>query len=252
MDQVVLDAAVRAETGKKIGKALRRDGQIPAVVYGEGQAPISIATTAKDIARGLHTSAGGNVLITLKVKQPDGSAQPDRTVLISEIQYHPVTAQILHVDFHQISLTKRIQVSVPVMLVGDPIGVKQDGGRLEHLLWEIRVECLPTEIPKAIDVNIAAMKIGDSLLIKDLVVPAGVKVLNDPQVAVAACLQAVVEKTPEATAAEAAGPAEPEVIKQKKPEAEEGAAAEGKPEKAEKKDAAKPEKAEKSDKPAAK
>lgn len=232
MDPMRLDASARAETGKKISSALRREGTIPAVVYGEGQTSSAIALTAKDLARALHTAAGENVLITLTVKQADGTAQPDRTVLIKEIQHHPVTAQILHVDFHQVSLTKRIQVTVPLQFTGEAIGVKQDGGRLDHLLWEVRVECLPMEIPKRLDVDVAALKIGDSLLIKDLVVPAGIKLLHEPQVGVAACLQPVVEKAPEAVEG---APAEPEVITARKPEeGEEGKAAEGKPQKVEK------------------
>ena len=186
MDPMQLEASARAETGKKISSALRREGAIPAVVYGEGHTPAAIALTAKDLARALHTAAGENVLITLTVKQADGTAQPARTVLIKEIQHHPVTAQVLHVDFHQVSLTKRIQVTVPLQFTGEAIGVKQDGGRLDHLLWEVRVECLPTEIPKRLDVDVSALKIGDSLLIKDLVVPAGIKLLHEPQVGVAA------------------------------------------------------------------
>ncbi len=232
MDPMQLEASARPETGKKISSALRREGEIPAVVYGEGHASAAITLTAKDLARALHTAAGENVLITLTVKQADGTAQPARTVLIKEIQHHPVTAQVLHVDFHQISLTKRIQVTVPLQFTGEAIGVKQDGGRLDHLLWEVRVECLPTEIPKRLDVDVSALKIGDSLLIKDLVVPAGIKLLHEPQVGVAACLQPVVEKAPEV--AEGA-PAEPEVITAKKPEeGEEGKAADGKPQKVEK------------------
>ena len=237
MDPMRLEASVRPETGKKISKALRREGTIPGVVYGEGHTPTSLTLTAKDLARVLHTGAGGNVLITLTVKPVDaGAAQPDRTVLIKEIQTHPVTAQVLHVDFQQISLTKQIQVTVPLQFVGEAIGVKQDGGRLDHLLWEVRVECLPTQIPKRIDVDVAALKIGDSLQIKDLKVPAGIKLLHDPSVGIAACLQPVVEKALDA--AEGA-PVEPEVITAKKPD-EEGAAPAGdakaeKPEKAEKK-----------------
>lgn len=184
-------------------------------------------------------------MITLTLAPAGGGAAPSaRTVLIKEIQQHPISTKILHVDFHQVSLTKRIQVTVAVHLTGEPIGVRQDGGRLDHLLWEVRVDCLPTEIPKRLEADVSALKIGDSVLIQDLQVPAGVKILQDPQVAVAACLPPVVEQAPEAAAAEAAAAAEPEVIKQKKPEAEAGDAAAGaKPEKSEK--AEKPEKPEK-------
>ncbi|MBI4227790.1 MAG: 50S ribosomal protein L25 [Candidatus Omnitrophica bacterium] len=224
-----LEASVRPETGKKISRVLRRAGTIPGVVYGEGQTSTPIALTAKDLARVLRTAAGGNVLITLAVRAD--AAHPSRTVLIKEIQQHPVTAQVLHVDFQQVSLTKRIQVTVPLQFTGEAVGVTQDGGRLDHLLWEVKVECLPTEIPKRVDVDVSALKIGDSLLIKDLTVSAGVTLLHDPQVGVAACLPPVVEKAPEAVEG---APAEPEVITAKKPEAEEGAPAEAKAQKAEK------------------
>lgn len=220
MDHVVLEASVRTETGRRAGAALRRAGQIPAVVYGQGQPPLPIAMSGRDLARALRTAAGENVLITLTVRPPDGPAPPDRTVLIKEIQHHPLTPQVLHVDFHAVTLTKRIQVTVPLQFAGEAIGVKQDGGRLDHLLWEVRVECLPTEIPGRLTVEVSALAIGDSVAVKDLVVPAGVTVLHEPSVAVVACLPPVVEKGPEA-AAEPAAPAEPEVITQKKPEVEE-------------------------------
>ena len=241
MDQVILEASVRLETGKGSGRALRREGRIPAVVYGEGQTPTAIMAREQDLRQILRTAAGENALITLKLRQPDGLVQSDRTVLIKEIQHHPVTSRILHVDFHQISLTRRIQVAVPVQLAGEAIGVKQDGGRLDHLLWELKVECLPTEIPQRIEVDVSRLKIGDSILIHDIAVPQGIKVLHNPQVAVVACLPPVVEKAPEVAVAEAAA-AEPEVIKQKKPEAEEAKPAEeGKEGKSEKKESTTPE-----------
>jgi len=224
MDQVTLEASVRAETGTGIGRSLRREGRIPAVVYGEGQAPTALVTTERALTQALRTASGENVLITLKVTDPTGAVLPDRTVLIKEIQHHPVTSRILHVDFHQISLTRRIQVTVPLQFTGEAIGVKQAGGRLDHLLWEVRVECLPTQIPERLAVDVSALNIGDGLLIKDLVVPSGVKIVHEPHVAVVACLPPVVEEAPVAAAA-ATAPTEPEVIKQKKPEAEEGATA---------------------------
>jgi len=219
MDQVTLEASVRPETGTRVGRSLRREGRIPAVVYGEGQTPTAIVTGGRALAQALRTAAGENVLITLKVTDPTGAVQPDRTVLIKEIQHHPVTSRILHVDFHQISLTRRIQVTVPLQFTGEAIGVKQDGGRLDHLLWEVRVECLPTQIPERLAVDVSALNIGDGLLIKNLVVPSGVKIVHEPHVAVVACLPPMAEEAPVAVAA-ATAPAEPEVIKQKKPEAE--------------------------------
>ena len=224
---VVLEASVRVEVGKKISRQLRRSGEIPAIVYGEGKTPTVIATSEKDVSRLLHTSAGGNVLITLKLKDAAGKKHADKTVLIKEIQHHPITTKVLHIDFNEVSLTKRIVVKVPLHFTGEAIGVKQDGGRLDHLLWEVEVECLPTEIPKRIDVDVSHLKIGDSLSAGDLKVSQGVRLMHDAQMPVAACLPPIVEKAPEA-AAEAAA-TEPEVIKQKKPETEEAAAGAAKP-----------------------
>lgn len=216
MDPLVLEASVRPEIGTQAGKQLRREGRVPAVVYGEGRPATPITTTDEDLRRVLRASAGGTVLITLRVTQPGGQRQPDQTVLIKEIQHHPVTSKILHADFHQVSLAKPIRVTVPIQLTGEPLGVTQEGGRLDHLLWELKIECLPTEIPPRIEVDVAALRIGDGLLIKDLAVSPKIKVLHDPQVAVVAVLPPIVEQHP--GVAEPAAPVEPEVIKQKKPE----------------------------------
>lgn len=222
MEKVILKADVRKETGKRVAKDLRGKGMVPANVYKSGKAATSLTVSDRELERVLHTKAGENVLITLKVSGGESAAK-DRTVLIKEIQRHPVRDNILHVDFNEISLTEVLKVDVPLVAHGEPIGVKADGGLLEHVLRELSVECLPTAIPEKIEVEVSAMKIGEHIMVKDIKVPDGVKVLNDPE------LIALIVKAPkvEAAAAEAApGAEEPELIRKKKEEPpEEGEAA---------------------------
>lgn len=231
-EKVVLEASVRLISTKGALTTARAQGLVPAVVYKEGESAVSIQVAAKEISRVLHSKAGENALITLKF---DAESKPalkghaslsggESVVLIKELQHHPVTHQLLHVDFHQVSLTKRITVSVPVSVKGEAIGVKQFGGVLEHLRWEVEVSCLPTEIPAEIAVDITDLGLGKTLHVSDLKLPEGVTVTTDSHQPIVACI----EPKAEVVAAEAEAPAatEPEVLKQKKPE-EGAAAAEG-------------------------
>jgi len=161
----------------------------------------------------LHEQRLENAILTLKIKNAKKAQK--KACLIKEIQYHPVHGNILHVDFYEVSLTKAIKVNVPVVTKGEAQGVKQDGGSLEHILWEIEVECLPTNIPKQIEVDVTSLKIGDSLHVKDLTIPENVKVLNDPEATVVA-VSAPVKEEVAVEAVEGESPAEPEVIKEKK------------------------------------
>lgn len=223
MEQVYLDAQIRKETGTSPMKKLRATDVIPAVVYKKGETTLNIRVNRRDLLKILHTSAGENVIVNLKIQEPSqtkgASAKPkEKTVIIKEIQHHPFKGEILHIDFQQISLTEVIKVNVPVVAKGESVGVKQDGGVLEYILREIEVECLPTQIPEKIEVDVTALKIGDSLLVKDLPVISGVKILNDTNLTVISIAAPIkVEEIVAAPAAEAEV-MEPEVIKQKKPE----------------------------------
>ena len=253
-ERVLLDAAVRTAEGKGKVSELRRQGLIPAVVYKEGESAVSIQISDRDLARIRKTKAGGNALITLHfsegskplLKEHPALAGEENVVLIKELQHHPVSHQVLHVDFHQISLTQKIKVEVQLSFKGEAVGVKQQSGVLEHMRWEIEVECLPTEIPAEIAVDISGLELGKTLHVKDLQLPAGVRVVTDSEQPVVACVEPQREEA--AAPAEEGAPTEPEVIKQKKPEeGEEGAAP------AEGKEKAKPEtKAEAKPKPEAK
>ena len=228
---VTLDAALREEA--EVGKSnkVRQSGFVPAVVYGDKKKSLSLKIERSRLIKFMHAHHGGeNVVITLRVVA--GKSPQEKLVLISEIQKHPVNGHILHVDFHEISLTERIEVNVPIETKGESIGVKQDGGILEQVLWEVEVECLPTQIPEKFEVDISAMNIGDNAHIRDLRVPEGVEVKQDAEILV---LSVVPPRKEEAVPEEAvegeAEPTEPELIKKEKKAEEEAPEAEGAAEK---------------------
>jgi len=179
MEQIEIEAKPRQKTGKEAAKRLRNEGLIPVIVYNKGKRSIPLAVSGVDLISALHTSAGGNVIINLNIKK-DKKLQK-KTVIIKDIQHHPIKGDILHVDFEQISLTQNITVKVPIDIKGEAIGVKRDGGILEHILWEVEVECLPTKIPEKIEVRVDSLEIGDIVHVKDLKVEEGIKILNDPE-----------------------------------------------------------------------
>ena len=225
----------RTQQGKRPIRRMRAEGLVPAVVYGRDMKPLSISVNQRELVRLLHSKAGEHALVTLKLE--DGKSW-EKPALVHAVQHDPVDGHVLHVDFHAILLTERIKVKVPVMLQGEPAGVKQEGGVLEHFLRELEVECLPTEIPAGIEHDISALNIGDNVHVRDLTSPNNAKILTDPDGVIAAVQAPKVEKPEE----EVAAPTEPEVLREKKPE-EEGA---------EGAEAAKGDKAEKVEKPDAK
>lgn len=244
MEQVQLEAVMRKkdQLGKKFANRLRRDALIPAVVYKAGKETMAIALNARAFSKVLHTSKGGNVIIELKISDPEcsdfsgvasgsrrdakhiGNIRDDsakhltKTVIIKEIQYHPFKDAVLHVDFNQIALDEVIKVKVAITTKGKAVGVVRDAGILERIMWEVEVECLPTQIPEKLEIDVTDLEIGHSKAIKDLIVPGGIKLLADPeQIVVSAAAKKAVE---EVVAAPEAEIAEPEVIREKKPEEE--------------------------------
>ncbi len=225
---------LREELGKIKVKDLRGKGFVPAVVYKEGKESQAIKVANRQLLQLLHQHRLEGMVINLKIK--DDKESNGRPCLIKEIQYDPVLGDIIHVDFNEISLTKIIKINVPVTAKGDPVGVKQEGGSLEHVLWEIEIECLPMDIPKEIEVDVTQMKMGDSIHIKDITFSPKIKVLNDPSATVMQVVAPMKEEVVEAPA-EGEAPAEPEVIKEKKEVPAEGAQGpEGKEKKEEKKE----------------
>jgi large subunit ribosomal protein L25 len=213
MEEIRLNVEAREATGKSKLKIVRRQGFIPAVVYGEGKGSLAIQITSKQLLHLLHTHGLENVVVTLQVG--NDTKQKNRSCLIKDIQYDPVIGDITHVDFQEISLTKLIKVEVPVVAKGEPVGVKQEGGSLDHIMWKIEIECLPTEIPKEISVDVSNLKIGESVHIKDISFAPSIKVLHEPEAVVLSVSAPVKEEVP-VEGAEGEEQKEPEVIKEKK------------------------------------
>ncbi|MFH1046371.1 MAG: 50S ribosomal protein L25 [Candidatus Omnitrophota bacterium] len=223
MEEIKLKAQLREEIGKQAVRKLRNKGLVPAVVY-RGAKAEHLTISAKDFQHVIHTKAGENVIIHLDIEggKPEAKSKKAlRPTIIKEIQYHPVKGNILHVDLNEISLTEVITVKVPVVTKGEAKGVKE-GGVLEHVLWEVEVECLPTQIPENISVDVTELQIGDTIMLKGLRAPEGVKLLGDPDAAVLAVAAPYVEKPAEAPL-EGEEMKEPEVIMERKPKEEEAA-----------------------------
>jgi len=213
MEEIFLEVEVRKEKGKNKVKDLRQKGFIPAIIYGAKKEPLMIKVPQREFLRLVHTYHLESVVINLKID----ADKKKKTLpsLIKEIQYDPVKGDIIHIDFNEISLRKSIKINVPITTKGEPQGVKQEGGSLEHILWEVEVECLPTDIPKEIIVDVSALKIGDAIHIKDIIFPPKVKVLNDPE-AIVLSVSAPLKEELVTKPTEVEEKLEPEVIKEKK------------------------------------
>jgi len=246
MERQKLKVEIREEKGKEKVKKLRLTGDVPGVVYKKGATTMNVKVNQRELFKVLHTRAGENVLLDLEIT--DNGKSKKKTVIIKEIQHHPIKDQILHVDFNEILLTEAIKVNIPIIGKGEPEGVVKDGGTLEYVLREAEIECLPTQIPEGIEVHVETLKIGDSIYIKDLVVPSGIKILNDPELVVMSVEPPYEEKPAEEEGAEAI--TEPELIRKEKKEGEEEEApeAEAKEKPAKEKPAKEPKKEEKKEK----
>lgn len=234
MKTVELQGTFRNLTGRTGVKKVRAEKQIPAIVYGHKSKPLSIQVDYKTFEHVIHTGAGENVIINLKIK---GEKSMDENVIIKDIQHHPVSDAIRHIDFNIISMTEKIKVKVRLVTKGESLGVKA-GGVLDVVHHEIEVECLPTQIPEKLEADISKLEIGDSIHVKDLALPQGVVSQLDADEVVVAIHA---PKAEEVAAPAEEGAKEPEVIGKGKEEAVEGEAAAPAPE-------AKKEKAEKAEK----
>ena len=221
---LTINASAREGVGKGPTRRLRAQGMIPAAVYGEGGDAVAVAVSARDIANILRSDTGHNTIFKLTL--PNSSGEPDN-VIIKDYQVDPVKGRLLHADLLRLSMTTLTHVSVTVETIGEPPGVKSEGGILELQLREIEVECLPGDIPQALTVDVSNLQIGDHVTVADLVYDREkVKVLADEHQIVAGVLapRMIEEVAPAAAAPEgvaAAGAAEPEVIKKGKAEEEE-------------------------------
>jgi len=218
MERPVLTAEIREGVGKERAKKLRLKGLIPAIFYGPRAETIPLVIDSKELTKALQTEAGENVLIDLDIRK--GSKADRKVVMLKDIQIDPLQRVTLHTDFYEVTMDEMVTVEVPVHLVGKPEGTKV-GGILEQVRRAIQVQCLPGDIPKSIDVDVSALKIGDSIHVQDI--PAEkVKILSETNFTIATVVPPVVEeKVAEAVAPEAVEGAEVEEKEEKEEEEKE-------------------------------
>ncbi|HEC97456.1 MAG TPA: 50S ribosomal protein L25 [Nitrospirae bacterium] len=215
MERITLSAEHRTEAGKGIARSLRRQGYMPAVIYRAGKStPIKLKK--QDIVNFLNATMGEQVMVNLRFS--DGNS---RLALLKDYQVDPVKGELLHTDFYEVSLKERVRVTVSIVLTGEPVGVKKEGGILQQAHSEVEVECLPDVIPSHLEIDVSGLKVGHSLHVSDLFLQEGIKVFDSPEEVIATVIAPTMEV--EAVASEEAETAQPEVIKKgKKEEAEEG------------------------------
>jgi large subunit ribosomal protein L25 len=230
---IVVEVEERKGLGKNAAGRCRREGKVPGIVYGLGLDPFPVAVPRRRVEDVLKLESGRNTIFTLQLQGQDRS----RAVIIRDLQRDPVSEKIDHVDFVRVDLERKIRVKVPIRLIGIPEGVKSEGGILEFIVREIEVECLPTEIPEHLDVDVSGLHINQNLSVEDLTAAANVKILDEPKSIIVVVAPPTAEEVAPVEAAETAV-AEPELIKKGKEAAED---AEGKKPEGKKVEAKKPE-----------
>jgi large subunit ribosomal protein L25 len=220
--EAILEAEARESFGKNEARRTRRQGLVPAVVYGAtgdgpGREAMPIAVRPKALLRILHSESGANTLISLKL-----AGAGDTRVLVKEYQLDPVTHQILHADFYRVAMDRAIQVTIPVVIKGEPKGVKQQGGILEFVRREIEVECLPGDIPEHVEIDVSDLMLHQGVRVRDVATDPKWKPVSESDMLLVHVIMPKAEEAPapEVAAAPAAA-AEPEVIKKGKKEEEE-------------------------------
>jgi large subunit ribosomal protein L25 len=218
--EATLEAKSRDSFGKNEARRTRREGLVPGVLYGgDGKNATPISVEPRALLRILHSESGANTLISLKL--PGGS---DTRVLVKEYQLDPVTHQLLHADFYRVAMDRVIQVTIPVVVKGEPKGVKQQGGILEFIRREIEIECLPGDIPEHVEVDVSELMLHQGVRVRELPVSPKWKALSEPEMMIVHVIMPKAEEVPAApevaaaAAATPAAPAEPEVIKKGKKE----------------------------------
>lgn len=177
MEKILVKAEKRPEIGKGGSRSLRRLGMLPAVLYSAGvSTPIKV--NSKEMSRIMESGTGEHALINIKLSSDKG--KKDHWALIKDYQLDPVKNELLHIDFLEISLEKKIKITTPVIITKEPMGIKK-GGILQQHLREIEIECLPAEIPHGIELDASAIDIGHSVHVSDLAVKEGIKILSNPQ-----------------------------------------------------------------------
>jgi large subunit ribosomal protein L25 len=221
MKSVALKAYPRSQVQRAEVKKLRASGRVPATIYGHQAAPQNLEVSSKEFADLLHHSVSENLLVDLSV---ENDTRAKRLALVQEIQHHPLDGKVLHVDFHEVAENEKVTVQVPVETTGEAVGVKTGGGVLEHVLFKLKVRCLPKNLPEQITVDVTSLEIGKSIHLGDIKAAEGVEILGDKHITVVAgAAPRAEEEVVVVEAAPAAG--DVEMTKEKK---EEGAESEAK------------------------
>src|SRR3974390_2032738 len=184
MKSVPLTATARGLARRAGAKQLRTSAPIPAIIYGRQAKPQNLEISSKELEDLIHHSVSENLLVYLAVND---DARPKRLALVQEIQHHPLTGKVLHVDFHEIAENEKVTVSVPVETIGEAEGVKTEGGVLEHVLFKVRARGLAKDLPEMITVDVSHLKIGQAVHLGELKAPPGVELVGDKQIPVIAC-----------------------------------------------------------------
>jgi len=220
MKSVALKAYPRSQVQRAEVTKLRRSGRVPATIYGRQAKPQNLEVGFDEITDLLHHSASENLLVDLAV---ENDARSKRLALVQDVQHHPLSGKVLHVDLHEVAEDEKVTVHVPVETTGEAAGVKTGGGTLEHVLHKLKVRCLPKDLPEQILIDVTALEIGKAVHLGEIVAPAGVEILGEKSRAVVAVAAPRAEE--EVVAAAAPGAADVEMTKEKKEEGAEGAKA---------------------------
>jgi large subunit ribosomal protein L25 len=221
MKSVPLKAYPRTQTRRGGSKKLRDTGRVPAVVYGRQAKSQNLEISSKEITDLIHHSASENLLVDLSVENDPRSK---RLALVQEVQHHPLSGNVLHVDLHEVAENEKVTVMVPVETIGEAAGVKTGGGVLDHVLFKLKVRSLPKDLPEQLLVDVTNLELGKSIHIGEIKAPAGTEILGDKNIpVVSVALPRAEEEVAAAATTEAVAAGDVEMIKEKKEEGEEGA-----------------------------
>lgn len=183
MKSVALKAYPRSQVQRAEVKKLRASGRVPATIYGRQAKPQNLEVNTKEISDLIHHSVSENLLVDLSI---ENDARAKRLALVQEIQHHPLDGKVLHVDFHEVAENEKVTVSVPVETTGEAAGVKTGGGVLEHVLFKLKVRCLPKDLPEQIVIDVTSLEIGKAIHIGEIKAPEGVEIIGDKHISVVA------------------------------------------------------------------
>jgi len=219
MKSIALTAYPRTQRKGTGAKKVRNTGRVPGVIYGRNIKSQNLEVAQVDLENAIHGAASEVMLVDLSV---DGSK---RLALVQQIQHHALSGKMLHIDFHEVSETEKVTVSVPVETEGEAAGVKTGGGVLEHVLFKLKVRALPKDLPEVILIDVTNLEIGKSIHLGEITPPPGVEILGIKEVPVVSCAAPITEAAEAAAEAAAGAVAQPEMLKEKKEEGAAGAEA---------------------------